>query len=216
MDVDSKTAPPEPTPIVAVVDSNVIIDLHSIHNIVQATRDAKDERFERLRNATLLAMCFHRHRARTYGIREAVEVLREKVPPDVVAPETHFTTGVIHFVMDNVVPGWLSEADIEHNPRGTPADHFLLEAARKSECPIITCEKKLHRVARETGVESFTPAEYWQGRIDKERETRKFLARFRSRAGPFARTMEHGRNWGVLLDMMYDFYVAVLLGRRAP
>lgn len=197
-----------------VIDSNVIIDLYSVHNLSQADDDKRDFRVERARDALLFAICLHAMRATTYGIHEPVSVLPKKVPPGSVTPELHFTTCVTHFVVPVALSGWTPEADSNHRPTGSLADHFLLDRAHEFGKPLITSEKKLAALARAKGVPVFTPGEFWPGRIDRTRSARCFLSRFRSLAPPFARQMEHAANWARLLDMVFEFYVFLLLGRR--
>lgn len=206
----------EDSEVTAVLDSNALIDVYSLHNLAEAAEPEKKEyRIHRSRNALLLVIYLDEIHALTYGLREAVDVLRVRVPPGTAAPELAFTTAVVHFVKDYLVPHWESMFPTDESPRSNAADRHLEEFARVHAKPLITCEAALTARARRSGVEVFSPREFWDGRLDVERGAQRFLRRFRSSEGPFLRTQEQRGEWSRVLVHLFEFYRYLLL-RREP
>ena len=95
--------------LLAVVDTNVILDVVSLHDLSQTyerlgadgvdTPDAVYRR-SRARESLLLAIYFHKAKAVTYSLHsEPVAILTTKVDPTSEdALETHYTKLFIHFV----------------------------------------------------------------------------------------------------------------------
>lgn len=94
--------------IVAVVDTNVLVEVHSVHDVTDARPRDEAKRWANARDSLLLAIHFHETRATTYSIHEIAEVMQARVPPTVRTPEGLFAGLVAHFVADRVLNGWNS------------------------------------------------------------------------------------------------------------
>jgi len=91
--------------VTVVLDSNVVIDAYSFHNVAQDPDF--DYRCSRARDALLLTIFLHDTAAVTCGLSEVVQVLQEKVPPVSGAPrDLFFTKAFIYFVKDRLLPRW--------------------------------------------------------------------------------------------------------------
>lgn len=193
----------------ALVDSNVLIDVDSIHNLARPPtvgQASLQERRVRARDALLLAICFHELRAKTYSLREAVAVLTRDVKPGSGGIEEHFVTCGIYFVRPLVLSRWTALHPPEINLRGNAADDHFLAKAKEFGKPLITLEARLARRAKAAGVEVFKPAEFYVGRMDRDDAVRRFLQRFKARA----RAFEKGRPGIGLVDAVLEFYVELL------
>jgi hypothetical protein len=195
--------------LTAVVDSNVLIDVDSIHNLTRPPKEGQatlSERRARAKDALLLAICFHEMRAKTYSLCEAVDVLVRTVKPGSGGIEEHFVTCGIYFVRPLVLSRWTALHPPEVNLRGNAADAHFLAKAKEFGKPLITLEAKLTARARAVGVAVFRPAEFYAGRMDRDDAVRRFLLRFRVRARPFRK-----KRPGIgLVDAVLEFYEDLL------
>lgn len=202
--------------IVAVVDTNVLIETHSFHDIARARPGTEDSRMELARNSLLLAIHLHQKRAITYSLYEIAEVMMARVPVDQPTLERLFAGVFAHFVKDLVLDGWDSRVWAGGNPRSSEADRHLIDRAEEIERPLITRDSRMTSGARERGVTVHTPEEFWRREgLDVERSTRRFLARFRALAPQYARQRDPDQfdaRMRHLLDL-YGFYRKLLLER---
>jgi hypothetical protein len=63
--------------IAAVIDSNVLLELYSVHDIVRAPETQVQDRINRARESLLLAIYLDQTSATTYGLSEAIEKTRQ-------------------------------------------------------------------------------------------------------------------------------------------
>jgi hypothetical protein len=146
--------------VVAVVDTNVMIDLHSCHDHTRVLHPALSEvgdaawlktdvwyRGTRARDAVLLAIYLDQIKATTWGSHgEFVEKLAKIVPP---APEKDggqdweldFATNVIHFVREFLLANWTHAMPLPaEGERGNAADKWLVAEALRLNVPLISNE----------------------------------------------------------------------------
>jgi hypothetical protein len=178
-------AQPVAQPVSAVLDTNVLLDIYSAHDLLEKVNCERPEekivayRKARAKNSLLLAIQFHQTRATTYNLHaEVVSQIQKFAPPD-PGPEkasyTLFTTMFFHFVKDYLLGGWDSKWQSEpDSASGTAADDALLEYAKANDLPLITNEGysqngieeiKLRKKCVAAGVSVFTPSEYLQGKL---------------------------------------------------
>lgn len=156
--------------IVAVVDTNVMLEITSCHDVFDAATElgvegARSEamtyRFGRMRESLILAMHLHREGLTTASLWESLVRLSDEdvVPPgDQRCPKVHYTTMMAHFVRDELLSGWhiavpdlpidvtsMSAAELtkylrENTPQEVEADDELLRMAQEHDVPLITNE----------------------------------------------------------------------------
>jgi hypothetical protein len=173
-------------------------------------------RLTRARDALLLSIFFYETRAMTYSLYESLAKTVELVPPKNVTEETQYTIAVVHFVRPVALSRWDLRFPDDVDPRKSEADRFLVDRALEFGKPLITHDAAMTRRARARGVEVFTPAQFFTGRMDEAKAVRRFLLRYRTSMKPFARTKEHAENWATLLGRIYEDYVGLLMGRHLP
>lgn len=200
----------------AVVDTNVVVELYSCHDIARASADSKQDRIDRARDSLVLAIYLDQVRATTYVLYEAIEINRQRVPPGPI-PDSYellFTTLFIWFVKDRVLARWQPIAAREHDAlRSNAADRHLEDFAYEHKKPLITREAKLTKRARARGVEVYSPREFWEGKLDVAKEGQRFLRRFDAERAPFARKYPDATERLHVLRDMFEFYRYLLLGR---
>lgn len=124
MEKPNEIAPKETPPnAVAIVDTNVFLDIYSCHDAIVAYntvyaeigRAAVDHpkvvyRRARARESLLLALYLNKVGATTFTLQsEAMDVLEDNAPPTAVGGmrwETDFTSFMVHFVKDYVLGNW--------------------------------------------------------------------------------------------------------------
>ena len=152
--------------VTAVIDTNVLIDIMSIHDIVKGFVEAEKAgakataadalrvfqspelkpRRERARDALLLAIYLHTAGATTFCARgEATRVLTERSPPvgdDGASNESMAYTRLwFEFILERVLPGWsLTWGGQPETISGEDVDDALLRFARLGKFPLITNE----------------------------------------------------------------------------
>ena len=225
----------------AVTDTNVLLDVHSCHDLTttynllhaklgEAARDdlAVVYRRARARESLLLAMHFNKIKAATYSLHfEPVDLLTKRAPP---APggatmESDFTTVFLHFVKDYVLPDWNMQMPTKPgNESKNDADKAYIDFAKQHGLPLITnegygqngfVEEKMRKLARDAGVAVFAPREFYQGKIDEAAEIQDFLRRFKEQAPTYieAHRKKHGEDKiGEVFAWIYGYYRMILLG----
>jgi hypothetical protein len=143
------------TTIVAVVDTNVLLDLYSMHDAAIAAKkepELLDYRFRRAGHTLRLAIYLDRTRSTTWGLGyELLEQLASVSPPSagIVGPAAvnlAVTRTVIHLVREMLIPGWTElVSKPEECIRGNAADTRLVADAERLSVPIITNEGNSHR-----------------------------------------------------------------------
>ncbi len=111
-------------PIVAVLDTNVKLDMYSCHDVTRtydsafstlgkaaASDPQVSYRFARAKEALLLAVYLNKLGAATFNLHhETIELLTKTVPPTAVGGqsfEAEFVVFFLHFVRDYLLPNWL-------------------------------------------------------------------------------------------------------------
>jgi hypothetical protein len=234
-----------PSPLYAVTDTNVLLDVHSCHDLASTydrlhvgLRDAaRDDpafvyRVARARESLLLGIHFHNVKAATYSLHfEPVDLLAKRAPP---APggatiESDFTTQFIHFVKEYVLPDWDMRTPAEPGSEtSNAADQAYLDFAKRNGLPLITNEghaqggigkkKNLREMAQKAEVAVFTPKEFYTGKIDESAEIEGFLQRFQEQAPVYMarRRQELGEDEiGEVLGWIYGYYLMILRGEVA-
>jgi hypothetical protein len=221
---------------VAVLDTNVFLDIFSCHDLIStfnaaharcgedAMRDpAAAYRLARARDSLLLAILLHDLRATTLGLHaESIELLTLRAPSTRggETPESDFVMFFLHFVMDHLLEGWTHTVDsIPANVSSNAADRFLIAAAKEHGVPLITNEgyskagianKKMRALASDEGVAAFSPREFISGEIDEISASASFLARFCEEApGHFRDHDQEGLTW------IEGYYRMILLGEAS-
>lgn len=225
----------QPRQIIAVVDTNLLLDLWSCHDMWAAYEKephgdtpAHLYRRVRAREALLLAMHLHRIKAGTWSLRtEAIDLLRKNVPTHASREfKTHFTTLFSHFVMSEILQDWSPGVDDGAVVRGDAADDALVAYAKEHGLPLISneglattgqiVEKKdgLRDKARRGGIVVFTPEEYRRGKIEDAQAIEHFLQQFDAKAGDYIASFPE-ENRGPANDSlgwMLGYYHLVLKG----
>jgi hypothetical protein len=216
----------------AVVDTNVILDIFSCHDLdatytrlgAAAAIDDRNARYRRarVRGSMLLAMYLNASRATTYSLHaEAVAKLTEKAPPkDTTSFLPAFTTEIVHFIKDRLFSEWVAGTSKEpETARGDAADELLIAKAKYFGVPVITNEgfkpsgivdEKMRALAKGAGVVAVTPEEFYAGKLDEATAIADFLARFRQFAPDRIRTGR--KHVPRLLSTVFGYYQHVLLG----
>ncbi len=235
----SATVTIETSDITAVVDTNVLLDIFSCRDLFEefessgaGTDDGKlDEprlvQLARARESMVLAMYFDRISATTFSLHHEALVLLERVsPPQPSDFFTTFTTLLIHFVKDYLLPRWRITMPTEPGVEcSNAADAALLAFAKEHRVPLITNEgyrpsgivvEKLRKDAIDAGVPVFTPREFCARKINEVDEMDSFFTRFEELGYRYLE--DHRRrfgpgNVGTNLDTLFGYYRMVLTGK---
>jgi hypothetical protein len=145
-------------PIVAVVDTNVMIDIHSCHDFTGRLHPALAQmgdggwltpgvwyRGTRARDALLLTIYLDQIGATTWGSNgELLDKLTALVPPSPGQDggknwELDFATLTVHFVRERVLSRWTHAVPVPpEKERGNQADQWLVHEAKRLSVPLIT------------------------------------------------------------------------------
>jgi hypothetical protein len=143
-----------------VIDTNVLIDVHSCHDYTLPLDKALEEHGEagawqpnvqfrgyRARAALLLALYLHETGATTYGSHgEFLEKIVALVPPAPDEPggrnwELDYTSQFIYFVRDHVLTGWNHTTPaVPETERGSAGDQWLVNEAARLKVPLVSNE----------------------------------------------------------------------------
>lgn len=234
----SETFEIDTSDILAVVDTNVLLDMYSCHDLYCAYEQLGHDdcvshptavfRRARARESLLLAIYLHRRRATTYSLGdEAVDRMLANVDPNAGdAFPTHFTIVFVHFVREQVIPGWKAgQPPVPKGLRGNAADRWLLDYAKENDLPLITNEGygpngvealKLRKRALDAGVRVCTPREFYSGRFtDEEAAARAFIQRFRRRAQEYVDEQEKPEVMARTMEAMDGYFHHILFGETA-
>lgn len=218
--------------LVAVLDTNVLVDVLSCHDLLEAydIHDAESlplvYRRARARESLLLCMHLHDTWSDTLSLHEAVRVLEKCSPPeDKVSFARAFTETFIWFVGDDLLPNWeMHVPTTDGGEKGNAADRAYLELAKSRGLPLITNEgytmdglkdEKLRGDAKAASVPVFAPREFIEGKMNEALAIGAFLIRFTERAPAYLdrRRAMHGEDKTLdLLAHVYSLYRHILLG----
>jgi hypothetical protein len=142
--------------------------------------------------------------------------------------ELQFTTVFHYFVKDYLLPDWQPSTTTEPGSEaGNEADRALVAFAKQHALPLITNEgytqngivdEKMRKLAKDEGVQVFTPREFWLRRFDETKAIEGFFQAFLDQAPLYmvARRKELGEDKiREVLDRVYGYYRLVLLGEVA-
>jgi hypothetical protein len=206
-DGSDASGPKAGSPFVAVVDTNVLLDIYSWHDLLDTAErlhpllgDAFVEdphfafRLARARESLLLGVYFNSIGARTYSLRAEPLRLLQKVSPRVPLSSTEelansFTTRFVNFVHPRLLGNWIMEwAEDPEIVVGNDADEMLLEFAADHQLPLVTNEgytpkgvihEKMRLLATDRGVRAYTPAEFCRAKsFDPQAGARAFIEDF--------------------------------------
>jgi hypothetical protein len=233
---------PPPAPLDAVMDTNVMLDIYSCHDLANTYSEAQARRGSvalddrpmvyrraRARESFLLALCLDKIGATTYSLHfELVALLTARAPP---APggqtiESDFTRFFVAFVKERLLPHWNARLPQEPgNEAKNEADLALVAYCKEHSLPLITNEGYSHtgivdegmrKLAKHAGVGVFTPREFYQGKMNEAEEIEAFLGRFRDQAAGHidARKKELGEDdkGREVLAWIHGYYRHILLG----
>jgi hypothetical protein len=225
---------------VAVVDTNVLEDLYSWHDLFDHynPEDGKSPdigdpksvwRRARVREALLLACHFHNTRATTVSIsegeRQLLEVADESGKAKDGSDQRHkaaYITIFLWLVQEHVLNGWTQGAR-RSNARGNDADEELMALAKEHSLPLITSEgytptgpvaKKMRLTGTQQGIQVLTAAEYlavFAKDMDQNAEAEAFLERFKAHV-PAYLVKHNTSNVRRFVADMEDYYRHCLLG----
>lgn len=220
--------------ILAVVDTNVLLDVFSCHDLAGAydylgrTAAVSDPfavyRRARARESMLLAMYLHRVQAYTYSLREVCRIMLSRVNPDAHdAMETHYAKVFANFVRPRVLNDWKAGMpnEPENDAIGNAADRELVAYAKQHRLPLISNEAfsstgvandKMRKRAAAAGVQVFTPKEFYRNHIDEGAEVAEFLRRFQDEAPAYIRAHPEPKSMGDSMDMVEGYFRHILLG----
>ena len=174
-----------------VVDTNVMLDLFSWHNLMEerARPDAslRDDnvryRIARHGAALRLAVWFHENEATTLSLkREGLRLFLRCVPPKPSGTDLNsdYTTTFINVIKPRALPGWhAGTTDVDANISGDEADGSLVREAKRLNVPLVTNEEKEKGTVRKTAalanVRVVSPRELLTSKGFDERAVAAFL-----------------------------------------
>lgn len=127
-----------------VLDTNVVLDMISIHDLAREAEQGLqgiEYRRQRARSAVLLGAYFHESRAQSLSLHEAFRILTYRVPRDDQTLERGFLQIFLYFVKDFVLPNWrFDRLNDTESFSGTAADDELLRIAREQGLALLTNE----------------------------------------------------------------------------
>ena len=118
-----------------VLDTNVIVDMYSSHDVYNAyaemhSGDVEDQKLRyrraRARESLLLGVYLHRQRLTSFSYWEPVTIIEQNVDKTQLTQfNTHFTTCFLHFVKNHLLHGWNFATPPEPDEYVTPILAFL-------------------------------------------------------------------------------------------
>lgn len=222
---------------IAILDTNVLIDVLSCHDVLDAyfMKTSFDAdmiyRRARVRESLVLLEYLHRLKARTFSLYyEPWKVLVRAVPPERHDMRRTFIFIAIHYLFENLWRDWqtvVADVDASQEPSGTSADRVLVALAQAHRLPVITNEgygragtrddtKAMCRLARKAGVQLLTPADFWHNRIDPTEASHLILRKFRKRAGFFSKKQADPERAANALGQVFDYLRFILLSEQDP
>lgn len=221
--------------MVAVVDTNVLLDVFSCHNLIrlydelgEGVVDHPRAVFRRARARESILLCLHFHTARAHTFshgHELITLLKSYVDPHTdEAFETPFTKMVANFVNDRLWSGWQSsQSDPLTLEAGNDVDQALVNFAAERRLPLITNEGftpdgyeegKIAKRAKAKGVAVKFPKDVYRG-MDEEVAITDFLDRFVALAPNFIKERQRPDLVEDALQNVYRYYRHVLLGESS-
>lgn len=224
-------------PIAAVVDTNVILDVFSPTDLLEAYKKGGDFHREaefrraRARESLLLAWHLHSTSARTLQLpRENVRLMVEKAKPG--ALDQYLSVHVqlsIYLIKERVLERWHDgvEAGCDDAMRGTACDDKLLELSARYSAPLVTNEghspdgisdehpKKLRRRALDRRIDVRTPRQFWSGKLDEDTACQQFLARVEAAVPGFVGAQSHRDAAQVAVSLYRRVLRHILLGETS-
>jgi hypothetical protein len=219
-----------------ILDTNVLIDIFTCGDLADEyirTQDVKTERSAyrraRGRESLILAMHLHETRAATWSLPDESrrQVLRMAPPDQHDDPKLHFTWVFVNYVKDNALGGWnaLLSKEGDEGLKGAECDDYLVHVAALNRVPLITNEGLSHLgfdddhgirgKAKAAGVRVYAPGDYWQGRINPRRASRRFIAAFRRNAFRFIRRYGSSRTLLQVFQWIDGYFHHILYGIAA-
>lgn len=223
----------DPDDLTAVVDTNVVLDVFSTHDLSREYEDIgitgltsldATYRRARARESLLFAIFLNEIGASTYSLHsELLAKIQDCVDPSAQdSLETHVTTSVTHFVKPYLLDRW--KGCIAPGPdelSKTDADRELVRFATEHGLPLITNEGfgphgvsniKLRKRAQKAGVDVFTPRQFYDGKLEENVAIEGFLSAFREARPEYLAKHPKPQIASTSLDVLFGLYHHVLLG----
>ena len=191
---------------VAVVDTCVLADVFSCHDLIEAIRVTKCEddnvryRRARVQESMILIEYLHRKRLATFSLRDELwKVFERNVPADPVSEKTEFPKIAFDFLAQNIWRDWtpvVQDPDWGEEPSNNKADDALIEIARRYAIPLITNEgygrdgtldrrNRMRKRCIASGVDVVSPKAFWDKKIDPRSAERRIRRSFDKREDRF-------------------------------
>lgn len=197
--------------LVAVVDTNVILDVISVADLSDAynheNKTENDRYFRRFRarDALIMAWYLHASEATTLSLINEVARVGLRTAPltagnTLEGQHMHLSFALQHkFVLNR----WnMVFEDEDATLRGNGCDDELVKLAQKYGVPLVTNEGltmdgvddvRLRSKALAARVPVFTPRQFWSGRISETAAAKKFCERFDAKARKLVRRNGNSR-----------------------
>jgi hypothetical protein len=217
----------DPAEVVAIVDTNVLLDLVSCHDFVNAARADDDQkrlyRLRRVGEALHLAIYLNARKAATYShVEEARDVAVREAPPEAIGLATEYVKAFLYFVNERLLNKWRMGALPASKPsslRSNKADQMLVDLAKEAGCPVISNEGVtpmgidpkcgLRRRATKACVQVLTPAEFYAGKLRKA-PVERFMKEYVRCAPSFHKGQGDYADGQRLLRDIYEYYKRAL------
>lgn len=216
----------------AIVDTNVILDIFTVNDLVgaYAKRDDSESLFRRvrIRESLLLAWYLRSIGATTRSLQnEVTRLMVKRAPPESTTIESRYPNVMVNFVRPYVLDRWnVLLDDSDAGLVGRQCDDKLLELAKEHSAPLITNEgysidgvssndpKKLRARGAAKQLRVFTPREFWQGQMG-DRAWRRFLKRFTDAAPKFIKREAHPEAMEKALGEYHSILRHVFFGKTS-
>jgi hypothetical protein len=221
-----------------VVDTNVILDIYTCGDLydeyMRAAPGDLDNpatiyRRARARESLVLAIHLHETGASTLSLpNESLNhMVRVADPKKLDDPKVHFTWLFVNFIKDRTLSNWnpvfFNPGD--HGLTGNRADDYIVQIAKDNTVPLISNEgfspqgvDDLHGIrgkARATGADVKTPREYWEGKVNPKRASRRFIADFRNAVPRIIRRVPNAAVVAKALSWIDGYFQHIFFGIAA-
>jgi hypothetical protein len=213
------------TKIVAIVDTNVLLDLLSCHDVIAAREQPRADawyRFDRAAYGLRLAIHFHEIRATTLSAGDEVLFVSTKlVPTEATDLMGWYRYLWLFFTKPKLLCGWRAQSGSTKG-KGNAVDDALIDFAKKYSCPLISNEginsegliakNRLRSRAADGGVTVMTPEEVCRGKRLSHTALQRFLNRFIEVGPSFDRQHKWYEAGQHRLAEVHDYYGKLLVG----
>jgi hypothetical protein len=218
------TPPADESELVAVVDTCVVLDTISCHDIQNAVESGNSQiylwRVKRALDGLRLAVYFNSTGAITRGVvKELVRVAAGVAPPEDDGLPTAYVQCWLYFVQEQLLPDWRMDAlgCGADELKGNAADDALVAEAARLGKPLISNEgftsagaidprNRMRRRAAQRGVNVITPGKYLSDKSTSAELTENFLEAFHQLRPAYKVGEPDYENAQSVLKLMYEFF----------